>query len=189
MATLLGSMSSIPSWVFIVVLIVGLLLAFFGRAIFDIVMSVIGALIGSIFGFILGFYLFGGWVIPLIMAALFGIIGSLIFKFLIQVALAFLCSVAAAFLVWILMGKPALTDFYLIAIIILIVVFTISYYFIEETVSILTAFIGGVLTGIGLYAMNAGIWAAVGLAILAFIGGAILQIYALEKYDKVTYPD
>lgn len=177
---------TIPWWVFVILIVIGLLMAFFGRAIWDIIMSLIGGIIGSIIGFVIGFILFGGFIIPFIFMFIFGFIGSILFKYLIRLALALLVGIIVAALVWLLMGKPLMADFAIIGLIILIVVFIPCYYFIEQLVSILTAFIGGVILGVGIYGLTSNPWLGIGIGALIWIVGSIVQLKALDKYDKVS---
>jgi hypothetical protein len=83
---------TIPFWVFIILVIIGLVMAFFGRAIWDVLMSMIGGLIGSMAGFVIGFML-AGFVGAIIGLFIGGFIGSILFRYLIRVVLALLCGV------------------------------------------------------------------------------------------------
>ncbi len=176
---------TIPSWVFIILVIIGLVMAFFGRAIWDIIMSMIGGIIGSMIGFVVGFIYFG-LIGAFILMFVFGFIGSILFRFLVRIMLALLCGLLVAALVWLLMGQPLLADFAVIGIIIMIVIFIPCYYFIEQVVSVITAFIGAVLLGVGIYVLSGSLILALGLGILVWIAGSIVQIMALEKYDRVS---
>ena len=88
------SMASIPPWVWLVILIVGLLLCFFGEILWEIMVSMIGAIIGSIIGYALG-YAVGGIVCAFGLMMVCAIIGSMVFKFLAKVAVALLCGALA----------------------------------------------------------------------------------------------
>lgn len=177
---------TIPWWVFVILIVIGLLMAFFGRAIWDIIMSMIGGIIGSIIGFVIGFILFGGFIIPLIFMFIFGFIGSILFKYLIRLALALLVGIIVAALVWLLMDTPPMADFAIIGLIVMIVVFIPCYYFIEQLVSILTAFIGGCILGVGIYGLTLSPWLGIGIGAVVWVVGSIIQLKALEKYDKVS---
>lgn len=176
---------TIPFWVFIILVIIGLVMAFFGRAIWDVLMSMIGGLIGSMVGFVIGFML-AGFVGAIICMFIFGFIGSILFRYLIRVVLALFCGIIVAALIWLAIGKPPLSDFLVIGLIIAIVVFIPSYYFIEELVSVLTALIGGAILGVGIYGLTLDPWLAIGVGVLVWIFGSLVQIMALEKYDRVS---
>src|SRR5712691_6566649 len=118
----------------IILVIVGLALAFWGHGIWSSVMSLIGALLGSAVGFLFGAAF--GVGAALILALVGALIGSILFTKLVKVALAFLVGLLAAAAVYGLLGgraqfTPGQIDTPLIAaILVLIVVFGISYYFI-----------------------------------------------------------
>lgn len=180
-----GQTITIPVWIFIILIIIGLLMAFFGRAIWDIIMSLIGGIIGSMIGFVIG-YIFFGFIGAIILMFICGFIGSILFKYLIRIALALLCGLIAVALVWLLMGKPSYDSFVIIGVIILFLVFIPSYIFIQHLVSILTALIGGVFLGIGIYGVTLSPWLALGIGVLIWIVGSVVQMLALERYDRVS---
>src|SRR5437867_13330668 len=160
-----------------VLIITGLALAFWGHGLWATVMSMIGALLGSAVGFLFGAAL-GGLVPGLILALVGAVIGSILFTKLVKVALAFLVGLLAAALVYGLLGGQArftqgqLDPALIGALLVLIVVFGISYYFIDDIIGIITAAIGGLLLALGLFLLSAGTVTA-GLAGLgAFILGA-----------------
>src|SRR5206468_2536741 len=98
----------------------------------------------------------GGVVAGLVLALVGAVIGSILFTKLVKVALAFLVGLLAAALVYgLLRGSANFTgqmDPPLVgAILVLIVVFGISYYFIDDIIGIITAAIGGLLLALGLY--------------------------------------
>src|SRR5213594_2991057 len=130
-----------------VLIITGLALAFWGHGLWTTVMSMIGALLGSAVGFLFGAAL-GGVVAGLVLALVGAVIGSILFTKLVKVALAFLVGLLAAALVYGLLGgraqfTPGQIDTPLIAaILVLIVVFGISYYYIDDIIGIITAAIG-----------------------------------------------
>jgi hypothetical protein len=176
---------TIPFWVFIILIIIGLVMAFFGRAIWDVAMSMIGGLIGSMIGFVVGFIL-AGFIGAIICMFIFGFIGSILFRYLVKVALALLCGFIVAALVWLAIGRPPISGFLIIGFIIMIVVFIPCYYYIEHLVSILTALIGGAILGLRIYGLTLNPWLAIGIGILVWVLGSIVQMKALENYDRVT---
>src|SRR5213078_713169 len=161
-----------------VLIITGLALAFWGHGLWSTVMSMIGALLGSAVGFLFGAALVGA------------VIGSILFTKLVKVALAFLVGLLAAALMYGLLGGQArftqgqLDPALIGALLVLIVVFGISYYFIDDIIGIITAAIGGLLLALGLYLLSAGTVTA-GLAGLgAFILGALVQTAAIKKKNR-----
>src|SRR5216117_2370148 len=171
-----------------VLIITGLALAFWGHGLWATVMSMIGALLGSAVGFLFGAAL-GGLIPGLILALVGAVIGSILFTKLVKVALAFLVGLLAAALVYgLLRGSANFTgqmDPPLVgAILVLIVVFGISYYFIDDIIGIITAAIGGLLLALGLFLLSAGTVTA-GLAGLGvFLLGALVQTAAIKKKKR-----
>src|SRR5213595_3999611 len=152
-------------------------------------MSMIGALLGSAVGFLFGAAL-GGLVPGLILALVGAVIGSILFTKLVKVALAFLVGLLAAAVVYGLLGGQARftqgqLDPHLVgAILVLIVVFGISYYFIDDIIGIITAAIGGLLLALGLYLLTNTI-VTPGLAGLGvFLLGALVQTATIKRKQR-----
>ena len=172
-----------------ILIITGLALAFYGHGLWTTVMSMIGALLGSAVGFLFGAAL-GGIVAGLILALVGAVVGSILFTKLVKVALAFLVGLLAAAVVYGLLGGSArftegrLDSALIGALLVLIVVFGISYYFIDDIIGIITAAIGGLLLALGLYLLNAGTLTA-GLAGLGvFLLGALVQTATIKKKQR-----
>ena len=172
-----------------ILIITGLALAFYGHGLWTTVMSMIGALLGSAVGFLFGAAL-GGVVAGLVLALVGAVIGSILFTKLVKVALAFLVGLLAAAVVYGLLGGSArftegqLDSALIGALLVLIVVFGISYYFIDDIIGIITAAIGGLLLALGLYLLSAGTLTA-GLAGLGvFLLGALVQTATIKKKQR-----
>src|SRR5216117_550637 len=171
-----------------ILIITGLALAFYGHGLWTTVMSMIGALLGSAVGFLFGAAL-GGVVAGLVLALVGAVIGSILFTKLVKVALAFLVGLLAAALVYgLLRGSANFTgqmDPPLVgAILVLIVVFGISYYFIDDIIGIIAAAIGGLLLALGLYLLTNTI-VTPGLAGLGvFLLGALVQTATIKKKQR-----
>src|SRR5947208_5412433 len=169
-----------------ILIITGLALAFYGHGLWTTVMSMIGALLGSAVGFLFGAAL-GGVVAGLVLALVGAVIGSILFTKLVKVALAFLVGLLAAALVYgLLRGSANFTgqmDPPLVgAIPVLIVVFGISYYFIDDIIGIITAAIGGLLLALGLYLLQVVPTTTAALAGLGvFVLGAFMQTSAIRR--------
>ena len=170
-----------------ILILTGLALAFWGHGLWATVMSLIGALLGSVVGYLFGTAL-GGDLAGLILAIVGAVIGSILFTKLVKVALAFLVGLLAGAAVYgVLGGRAQFTagqlDAPLIAaILVLIVVFGISYYYIDDIIGIITAAIGGLLLALGLYLLQVVptlTAALVGLGV--FVLGAFMQTAALRR--------
>jgi len=169
-----------------ILIITGLALAFKGHGLWSTVMSLIGALLGAAVGFLFGAAL-GGTIAGLILAMVGAIIGSILFTKLVKVALAFLVGFLAAAVVYGALGGQARftegqMDAALIgALLVLIVVFAIAYYFIDDIIGIVTAAIGGLLLAVGLYILDAGTVTAALAGLGVFILGAIVQTATIKR--------
>ena len=168
-----------------VLIITGLALTFKGHGLWSTVMSMIGALLGSAVGFLFGAAL-GGMIAGLILALVGAVIGSILFTKLVKVALAFLVGLLAAALTYALLrGNATFTgqmDPPLVgAILVLIVVFGISYYFIDDLIGIITAAIGGLLLALGLFLLGATAVTAGIAGLGVFVLGAFVQMSAIKR--------
>jgi hypothetical protein len=170
----------------IILVVTGLALAFWGHGIWSSLMSLIGALIGSAVGYLFG-AAFGGALAGLLLAAVGAIIGSILFTKLVKVALAFLVGILVAALVYTALGGSAvfvagqLDARLIVAILVLLVVFALAYYFIDDLIGVITAAIGGLLLGIGLFFLNAGLAVAALAGLGAFVLGAIVQTSKIRR--------
>src|SRR5256886_8270172 len=172
-----------------ILIITGLALGFYGHGLWTTVMSTIGALPGSAVGFLFGAAL-GGMVAGLVLALVGAVIGSILFTKLVKVALAFLVGLLAAAVVYGLLGGSArftegqLDSALIGALLVLIVVFGISYYFIDDIIGIITAAIGGLLLALGLYLLSAGTLTAARAGLRGFLLGALVHTPAIKKKQR-----
>ncbi|MFQ5909181.1 MAG: hypothetical protein ACE5IJ_00485 [Thermoplasmata archaeon] len=171
----------------VILILVGLGLAFFGRVVWGALMSLIGAFIGGTIGYVIG-YILGGWIVAMVLSLICAIVGSMLFGAMVKLGLAFLTGILAGGLVFVALGDMPLDSKIIGAFVVLVIVFAISYYFIEEVIGIITALIGGILLGIGIWLVLGS--ASLGLLIggLAFICGALVQTFAIRKYDRYGRP-
>lgn len=172
----------------VILVAVGLAMAFWGHGIWASVMSMIGALLGSAVGFLFGSAF--GYVAGLVLAAVGAIIGSILFSKLVKVALAFGLGLLAGVLVYSLLhGSATFTagqmDTPLIAaILVMIVVFALSFYYIDDIIGIVTAAIGGLLLAAGLYLLGTPTLLAAVAGLGAFAVGAMVQTTAINRKRK-----
>jgi hypothetical protein len=181
--------SDIPVWVWLIVLIVGLLLCFFGEIIWEFMVSLLGAIIGSMIGFAVGFAV-GGYLCAFGMAFLFAIIGSMLFQLLAKAAVALLCALLAfggvAYLVY--QSNPdGLSTPVIVGLIVGVIVFIIAIIYVEEIVGVFLAAIGGFLVGVAVYFLVGGDFALV-YAVLAggsmFVLGALFQVMVQRERKR-----
>ncbi len=173
-----------------VLVVTGLFLAFWGHGIWAAVMSMIGALLGSAVGYLFGVPL-GGNLAGIVLAIVGAIIGSILFSKLVKVALAFLVGVLAGALVYALMNGQAyftartLDPALIVALLVVVVVFGLSYYFIDDLIGIITAAIGGLLLAAGLYILNVATLLAALAGIGLFVLGAFFQTRAINRKRRI----
>src|SRR3989442_375286 len=170
-----------------ILIVTGLALGFWGHGLWATVMSMIGALLGAVVGYLFGAAL-GGDLAGLILALVGAVIGSILFTKLVKVALAFLVGLLAGAAVYgVLGGRAQFTAGPvgappIAAILLLILVFCISYYYIDHIIWVITPAIGGLLLALGLYLLQvvSTITAALaGLGVFAL--GAFMQTAALRR--------
>jgi len=169
-----------------ILIITGLALAFWGHGLWATVMSMIGALLGSVVGYLFGAAL-GGDLTGLILAIVGAVIGSVLFTKLVKVALAFLVGLLAGAVVYGLLGGRAqftagqLDTPLIAAILVLIVVFGVSYYYIDNFFGFITAAIGGLFLALGLYFCRFATTTAALAGLGVFALGAIMQTAAIRR--------
>src|SRR3989337_2683372 len=91
-----------------VLIVLGLALAFWGREIWRMLMAIIGAALGGILGFLLGAGISGGSSLLALGLSLVGaLIGSILFGWLVKIALALVLGLLAAGVVLVVFGAPS----------------------------------------------------------------------------------
>lgn len=172
-----------------ILVIVGLALAFWGHGIWASVMSMIGALLGSTVGFLFG-AVFGGQLTGIVLAVVGAIIGSILFTKLVKVALAFLVALLAGALAYSLLGGTAVFTAgqfdtkLVVALLVLLVVFALAYYYIDDLIGIITAAIGGLLVALGLYLVGTQTVVAALAGLGSFVLGAFVQMSAIKRRQE-----
>jgi len=157
---------------------IGLAVAFAGRVVWKHVMSFIGATIGGIFGFVLGTAV-GGVLVGLIAGILGAIVGSALFVFLAKVGLGAVAGVFAYVLGF------AFTDSQVAGLVLAVIAFALTVAFIETAIGIVTAIVGGLLVGIGLLWMDKFDMYVVVIGMLAImVFGAAVQLSGLKKEEE-----
>jgi len=161
----------------ILLIVVGLFLAFFGRRIWKRVMSLIGAIIGGLIGFALGTAV-GGVLIGFIVGTLASIVGSALFVFLARVGIGVVSGVLGFFVVNLLFANE------MVALIVGVVAFAITFAFIEAAIGIVTAVVGGLLVGFGLVLIEQDMMVVVLSLLGVMVLGAAFQMIALKDESE-----
>jgi len=126
----------------LLLVVVGLFLAFAGRKAWRHVMSFIGAVVGGLIGFAIGTAI-GGWIVGFMVSVLAAIIGSALFIFLANVAIGLTAGMLA------FMVTGALTGNTIVGLVAGLIAFVVTIAFIEAAIGVVTAVVGGLLVGIG----------------------------------------
>ena len=172
----------------VVLLLVGLALAFFGRVVWRHVMSLIGGVIGGLLGFTFGSALGGGMLVGFVVGFLGAMIGSAVFIFLARVGISALAGVLAfivmtSFLPTLISGVSS-SSLNAVALVIGLVVFVITFVYAEVAIGIVTAIAGGLLAGFALILLGVDMTLSV-LALLAImVFGAALQLTVLKEESE-----
>lgn len=153
-------------------------------------MSIVGAIIGGSVGFVIGQYYISGTFGPLLLALIGSVLGSILFNYLVKIALALIAAGIPAILAYYAVGGNAQADQtaqdtpVIIAILVLLVVFAIAYYLVEELIGIVTALVGGFLLGAGVFLLTGDTRMAIAAGGIVFLVGAILQTLAVRAAKK-----
>jgi len=165
----------------IVLLLVGLALAFAGRRVWKHMMSFVGAIIGGMFGFLFGAAV-GGWIVGFIVGMLGSFIGSALFIFLARLGL----SIVSAALTMVVVG--AVSGSALLSLALGVVAFVVTFVYVETAIGIVTAIVGALLVGAGMFLMGVEDMLLVVVAILALavFGGAFQMTALKEEKERKT---
>ena len=158
----------------VILLVIGLALAFAGRAVWKRVMSFIGAIVGGLLGFAFGQAASGEILIAFVVGALGAFLGSAVFIFLARVGISALAGILA-FLVLAGFVNAA------IALVAGFVVFVITFVYAEVAIGIVTAVAGGLLTGFALMMLGVDSTLAIVAMLVIIVLGATLQMSLLKE--------
>jgi len=161
----------------LILIIVGVLVAFAGRRVWKPTMSFVGAIVGGTMGYVIG-YALGGWLLAVVVAMLAAFIGSVIFVFISQVALGLI----AGFITYLVV--VALIDNAIVGLIFAVVAVVVTYVYIEQAIGIVTAIIGGLAAGLGLIWLEQDMLVSVLVMFVLIVFGAAFQMTALAEEQK-----
>lgn len=172
---------AIASYIYIAV---GVALGFFGRAIWGRLMTLLGILLGASVGYSVGAPIlpgFGALAIALLGAA----VGGMIFTWLMEVAIAGMAGVLGLYVIY-----RSFLDFLgpdqavIAGILVMLVIFSFTFYYMHKVMSYVTALVGGVLVGVGLFLLTTDLQvsflAAAGIAIF----GTVVQELVIKKHEE-----
>lgn len=166
--------SEVLAIVALLLVVVGLFLAFMGRRAWRHVMAFIGAVVGGLIGFAIGTAI-GGWMVGLIVSVLAAMVGSALFVFVANVAIG----LTAGMLAFIVVG--ALTGNTLFGLAAGLVAFVVTIAFIETAIGVVTAAVGGLLVGIGVMWFGFEMLVVVVAMLGSMVLGGAFQMFALRE--------
>lgn len=174
----------------VLLILAGLGLAFAGRKLWTPFMSLVGAILGGAVGYIVGVYYVGAGLGPLLLGLIGSVLGSILFNYLVKIALALIAAGIPAILTYYALGGNTAADQtaqdtpVIVAILILLIVFAFAYYLVEELIGVVTALVGGFLLGAGVFLVGGSTSLALGTGALVFLVGALLQTFAIRAAKK-----
>ncbi len=163
---------------------VGLFLAFAGRRIWKSVMSFIGSIIGFLVGFALGTAI-SGVLVGLLIGVLGGIVGAAVFVFLARLGISIVAGVLAFLLVsGLLASSVSASSLFIIGLVVGFIVFVVVFIFVEAAIGVVTAVAGGLLFGFGLILLDVNMTLSVIAMFAAIIFGAAFQLYMWHEEEE-----
>lgn len=162
----------------LVLMLLGLALAFAGRKVWKHVMSFVGAIIGGLLGFVFGAAI-GGWIVGFIGGMVGSMIGGAVFVFLARVGIA----AVAATLAFIVAAGGTSSE--IAGGLVGLIVFIATFIYAETAVGIVTAIVGGLLFGAGMFLLDLNMSMTVlSVLALAVFGGAFQMSVLKEERDR-----
>lgn len=162
----------------IVLVVVGLLTAFFGRRVWREVMSFAGAVIGGVVGYSIGASM-GDQIMGLVVATLCSMIGAAVMVFVAKIGIGAIAGVLAYVVVGAVLGSPV------VGLIAAVIAFAVTLAYIDVAIGVVTAIVGGLLVGIGMLWLDLDML----LVVLGLLGvmviGMAFQMVALKDETEL----
>ncbi len=163
---------------------VGVALGFFGRVVWGRLMTLLGILLGASVGYTIGAPIlpgYGGLAIALLGAA----VGGMIFTWLVEVAVAGMAGVLGMYVTYrSLLEVIGPDQAVIVGILVMLVIFSVTFYYMGRVMSYVTAVVGSVLAGVGLFLLTndlqSSFLAAAGIAIF----GTVVQELVIKKHEE-----
>lgn len=163
---------------------VGGVLAYLGRVVWGRVMTLIGLVLGGTVGYSLGVLImpgFGGFAMALVGALL----GGLVFTWLVEVALAGMAGVLGLYVTYrTLLDYLAPNDALVAGILVLLVLFSVAFYYMDRVMSYVTALVGAVLAAVGVFLVTGDAEASALVALVMATSGSVLQELVVKRYEN-----
>ena len=182
---------------FIVLLIAGFVLAFFGKTFFKVTWFLVGGLIGAALGIALGYFLgpyvykAGGLVCPIIGAIVGFVVGGFLMLQWVRNFMCFMIAVTAFFMAFFIAGAIVkdMTTQLIIGVVIAAIVYIIVRIKFDDILSATTALLGGVIIGaVVAYKFFGGNYIAIfAVGIPVAIIGGYCQMHVHKSHPENSY--
>ncbi len=163
---------------------VGVSLGFFGRAIWGRLMTLLGVLLGASVGYGIGAPILPGFT-ALAIALLGAVVGGMVFTWLVEVAIAGMAGVLGLYVTYrSLLDVLGIDQAIIAGVLVMLIIFSFTFYYMHRVMSFVTALVGGVLTGVGLFILTSDLQisflAAAGVAVF----GTVVQEFVVKKHEE-----
>lgn len=173
---------AVASWIYVAV---GASLAFLGRLIWGRLMTLVGIVLGGTVGWNLGALLLPGFLGPMALGLVGALLGAMLFTWIVEVALAAMAGALGLYVAYRSLLDYVAPDAAVIAgILVLLVVFSVTFYYMQGLLSYVTGLVGGVLTGVGLFLLTGALQTSILVAAAAAIAGTLLQELVLKRHEE-----
>jgi hypothetical protein len=181
----------------VVILLAGLILAFFGKTFFKATWFLVGGLIGAAIGLAIGYFLgpyfhLNEMVCPIIGAIVGFVAGGFLVLSWVRRIMCMMIAGAGFIMAFAIAGifVKDVSMALIIAVIVGVVIFIIAYILFDAILSVMTAFLGGVIIGAVIaYKFFPGniliVTFVIGIPIA--IAGAAVQLHLHKKYPEHSY--
>ncbi len=179
--TILPFALAVTSYLYVAI---GVSLGFFGRVIWGRLMTLVGIILGAAVGYSLGAFILPG-IASLALAVVGAAIGGMSFTWIAEVALAAMAGGLGLYVTYrSLLDYLSPNNALVVGILALLVIFSLTFYYMHKLLSYVTSLVGGVLTGVGLFLLTndlqVALLAAAGVAVL----GAAAQELVIKRHEE-----
>ena len=192
---LYGFVPAIPQTVYpyvgIVAVAIGLMLAFFGEAIWRIATTIIGSIIGAVIGLAFGVAI-AGFIGALLVGLIGAIIGGLLFYYIAEAGISLMVAYFSLLGVLILFGvnggllgqgTRASALPFIVALVVAVIVFIVCIIYFKDLIAIFTAVGGGFLIDYGLTVLHSGSVATI-VSLAVILLGMVFQFVRIARKKK-----
>jgi hypothetical protein len=183
--------------VFLVLLLAGFILAFFGKTFFKATWFLVGGLLGAAIGLALGYFLgpyvytANNLVCPIIGAVVGFIAGGFFVLNWVRKIMCLMIAAAAFIMAFAIAGALGMdmSTALIVGIVVAAIIFVIVYIKFDDILSVMTAFLGGMIIGalvaLRFFAGNLIVIFAVGIPVA--IVGMVVQLHLHKNYPEHSY--